>query len=121
LEIDTLIIGAGPAGLAIAGRLRKAGQNFEMLEKSEQVGSSWRNHYDRLHLHTVKELSHLPYLEFPESYPRYVARKDLVSYFESYVQKFEINPRFGEEIRSLVKTDDDRWKLSSKKGNEYLA
>lgn len=121
MEIDTFIIGAGPAGLAVAGRLRKAGHDFEMLEKSEQVGFSWRNHYDRLHLHTVKELSHLPYLEFPESYPRYVSKNDLVSYFESYVEKFEIKPRFGEEIQAIEKTEDHSWKIRSKKGSEYLA
>ena len=61
-----LIIGAGPAGLATAGRLRALGLSFEVVEQSDHLSPSWRNHYDRLSLHTVKQLSHLPHLPFPE-------------------------------------------------------
>ncbi|MGQ0734358.1 MAG: NAD(P)-binding protein, partial [Acidobacteriota bacterium] len=63
--MDTLIIGAGPAGLAVAGRLRAAGASFDILEQSARVGNAWHEHYDRLCLHTVKEHSHLPGLPFP--------------------------------------------------------
>ncbi|MDV7402454.1 NAD(P)-binding domain-containing protein, partial [Arthrospira platensis SPKY1] len=87
-----LIIGAGPAGLAMAGRLRQQGLSFELLEKSAAVGPLWRQHYDRLCLHTVKEHSHLPGLPFPEHYPRYVSRQQLVDYFEAYAQAFDIRP-----------------------------
>ena len=74
---DNLIIGAGPAGLATAGRMRKAGLAFTIIEQHDSVASSWRSHYDGLHLHTVNELSHLPHLPFPEGYPLYVSKEDL--------------------------------------------
>lgn len=121
MEKDILIIGAGPAGLAVAGRLRKAGLDFDLLEKSKQIGHSWHNHYDRLHLHTVKELSNLPHKEFPEDYPRYVPRQKLVEYFEDYAQEFAIKPRFGEEIDSLKKNPDGKWEVKSKAGHAYQA
>jgi len=35
------------------------------------LGASWRSHYDRLHLHTVKGQSHLPGLPFAKQLPRY--------------------------------------------------
>ena len=54
------IIGAGPAGLATAGSLAARGIRSVVLERANDVGSSWRGHYDRLHLHTVRWLSHLP-------------------------------------------------------------
>ena len=75
---DTLIIGAGPAGLAMAGRLRQAGHTFDLVDKAPNIASSWRGHYDRLHLHTVKKLSHLPGLPFPAAYPRFVSRDGLI-------------------------------------------
>jgi cation diffusion facilitator CzcD-associated flavoprotein CzcO len=39
-----VVVGAGPAGLAVAACLRKAGLDFTILEKENQVGSSWRRH-----------------------------------------------------------------------------
>jgi cation diffusion facilitator CzcD-associated flavoprotein CzcO len=36
---DVAIIGAGPAGLAVAACLRKAGLSFVILEKNQQVAS----------------------------------------------------------------------------------
>ena len=63
-KAHVLIIGAGPAGLAVAGRLRKKGIPFDLIEQSQQVGHAWHNHYERLHLHTVKEHSALPHLPF---------------------------------------------------------
>ena len=59
-ETETLVIGAGPAGLAVAAYLRRRGLRFEVLERSDAVGSAWRRHYERLHLHTVKRHSALP-------------------------------------------------------------
>jgi cation diffusion facilitator CzcD-associated flavoprotein CzcO len=55
------VVGAGPAGLAAGACLRKAGLDFIILEKEDQVGASWRRHYARLHLHTVKQYSSLPF------------------------------------------------------------
>jgi len=121
LETEILIIGAGPAGLAVAGRLRKAGLDFIILEKSEEIGHAWHHHYDRLHLHTVKELSHLPHKEFPESYPRYVSRQQLLNYFEDYAREFAIQPRFKESIISISKANENSWEAKTEAGNSYLA
>ncbi|MEM6803596.1 MAG: NAD(P)/FAD-dependent oxidoreductase [Bacteroidota bacterium] len=118
---DILIIGAGPAGLACAGRLRKAGIDFLMLEKSNEIGHSWVNHYDRLHLHTVKELSHLPHIEFPENYPRYVPREKLVRYMEEYAKEMRIEPLFEEEVAEISKTENDQWLIQTKKDSTFQA
>ncbi|HET6283425.1 MAG TPA: FAD-dependent oxidoreductase, partial [Polyangia bacterium] len=64
-ETGTVIVGAGPAGLAVAACLRRAGSPFVVLEQSDAgVGASWRKRYRRLHLHTAKQYSGLPYLPF---------------------------------------------------------
>ena len=77
IEIDTVIIGASAAGLATAACLKREKVPFVLLEQSGQVGSAWRNHYDRLHLHTSKGLSSLPHLVFPRQTPRYPAREQV--------------------------------------------
>ncbi len=58
--VDVYVIGAGPAGLAVAATLRERGLRAAVLDRGTSVGDSWRRHYDRLHLHTPRELSGLP-------------------------------------------------------------
>ncbi len=119
-DISVLIIGAGPAGLAIAGRLRKLHIPFEIIEKTEHVAPAWHEHYDRLHLHTVKEWSHLPHLPFPVDYPRYVSRQQLVKYYENYIHEFNIQPHFGEEVISIKKSND-KWRVKTLSGKKWEA
>ena len=51
---QVVVIGAGPSGLAVGASLQQRRIDFVILEKEHQVGSSWRRHYERLHLHTIK-------------------------------------------------------------------
>ena len=97
-----LIIGTGPAGLAIAGRLTHANVAFQMVEKAPMIASSWHAHYDRLHLHTVKRHSHLPYLPFPDDYPTYVPRQLLINYYERYAAHFSIRPTFNCGVKEIM-------------------
>ena len=96
-----IVIGAGPAGLATAACLGQLGVQACVLERSDSVGASWRSHYRRLHLHTVKELSALPGLPFPAQAPRYVPREQVVQYLEAYAEHFGICPIFGAAVRRI--------------------
>ncbi|HEV7491154.1 MAG TPA: NAD(P)/FAD-dependent oxidoreductase [Rhodanobacteraceae bacterium] len=108
---DTFIVGAGPAGLAVAAALQKKGVPFEILERNESVGSSWRHHYDRLHLHTPKQHSALPFVPFPKTYPRYPSRDQVVEYLENYAHTFDLRPQFGVDVLRCSRTADDRWEV----------
>jgi cation diffusion facilitator CzcD-associated flavoprotein CzcO len=98
---DTLVIGAGPAGLAVAACLQKRDVPFLIVERAATVGSSWRHHYDRLHLHTDRSHSALPYLPFPKGTPRYPTREQVIEYLDHYGRHFELAPHFGEEVQAL--------------------
>ncbi|MER9296423.1 NAD(P)/FAD-dependent oxidoreductase [Mesorhizobium sp. M0621] len=97
------IIGAGPAGLAIAACLRQAGQDFVLLETEQQSAPAWRRHYERVHLHTTKRYSSLPFVPFPKDYPRYVPRDLFAAYLDAYAQRFDLRPRFGEAVRAITR------------------
>ncbi len=116
---QNIIIGAGPAGLAAAACLKQAGLEYILLEKSNQLGNAWRNHYERLHLHTVKQWSHLPFKPFPDNYPTYVPRQKVVDYLDEYAKEFKIKPIFGEEVKH-VKKSNGHWELIEKSGKKYL-
>jgi len=76
---QAVVIGAGPAGLAAAATLQGEGGGAAVLER-DSVGSSWRKHYDRLHLHTVRLLSDLPGLRIDRREGRWVSRDGVVRY-----------------------------------------
>ena len=108
-----IIIGAGPAGLAVGACLTRVGVPFTMLERGQAVGESWRGHYDRLHLHTNKGSSALPFVAYPRGYPRYPSRDQVVAYLESYASAFHLEPRFGEEVVGAERRDD-HWEVATR-------
>ena len=72
-----------------------------MLEAGPALGHSWRHHYQRLHLHTVKQQSHLPGLPFGAAVPRYPSRAEVVAYLEAYAAHFGVVPHTGEPVRRV--------------------
>lgn len=99
---DTLVVGAGPAGLAVAACLLQRGEPLpQVVDKAQEVASSWRHHYERLHLHTVKTHSALPGLPFPADAPRYVPRQGVVDYLAAYARQHGIQPELGQEVLGI--------------------
>jgi cation diffusion facilitator CzcD-associated flavoprotein CzcO len=47
-----IVIGAGPAGLAVGACLSRTNIPYTILDRGQNVAATWRRHYDRLHLHT---------------------------------------------------------------------
>jgi len=119
-ESNTIIIGAGPAGLALGAELRRSGVSFVMLERGEHVAESWHRHYERLALHTPKRHSALPGLPFPRDYPTYPSRQQLIAYFDDYARTFDLHPEFGVDVSRCTRGADGRWSIETSVG-EYRA
>src|SRR5215210_7325071 len=97
---EVVVIGAGPAGLATAGALRHHGIGAVVIER-DAIGASWRRHYERLHLHTVRWLSHLPGYKFSRRHGRWVSRDGVIRYLEGYARHHDVDVRTGVEVRGL--------------------
>jgi cation diffusion facilitator CzcD-associated flavoprotein CzcO len=120
--VDAHVIGGGPAGLATAAALQQRGLRAVVLERSDSVGSSWRGHYDRLHLHTPRELSGLPGLPIPKQMGRWVSRDDVVRYLELYAAHHELDVRHGAEAVRVERTADGRsWAVLLADGSSVAA
>jgi putative flavoprotein involved in K+ transport len=90
-EPAVLVIGAAQAGLSIAARLNQLGVDTLVVEKWPRIGDSWRKRYHSLALHNSIHLNHLPYMEFPPTWPTYIPKDMLGNWFEFYADAMEIN------------------------------
>lgn len=113
--MKVVVIGAGPGGLAVAAQLRRRGLDVRVLERSERVGSSWRTHYERLHLHTVRWTSHLGEFRMPRSFGPWVARADVVRYLEDFAAHYGLEVSFGVEATRLDRAHGT-WRISTTTG-----
>ena len=95
--------------------MRAAGLDVTIFEKADNVGSAWRRHYDRLHLHTDRKHSGLPGMAMPKNYPLYPSRMEMVKYLETYAARFDIHPVFATEVSSL-RYDGTRWCATTANG-----
>jgi len=107
-KTNTLIIGASMSGLASAASLRNKNIDYIIIEKENQAVTPWRKHYDRLHLHTSKRFSHLPFKKFGKKIPRYPNRQQVIEYLEEYQKAFNINPFFNTKAIS-VRKEGESW------------
>jgi len=106
--IDALVIGAGPAGLAVSSELRRGGLTVMVFDKADRAGSSWSRHYDRLHLHTARKLSSLPGSTIPASKGQWVARDDFQRYLADYATTRGLDLQLGVSA-TTVRRDGDGW------------
>lgn len=113
-----VVLGAGPAGLAASAALRTRDVPSVVLERNEHVASTWRGHYDRLHLHTVRWLSHLPGYPIPRAEGPWVARDGVIRYLERYAEHHHLDIRTGIEV-SRIDRDDHGWVLRSPQGDVH--
>jgi putative flavoprotein involved in K+ transport len=110
-DFDAVVVGAGPAGLAVTAQLRRRGLDAVAVDRQDAPGATWRGHYDRLRLNTVRWLSHLPGHRIPRRYGPWVARDDVVSYLAEYAERLDVPVRQGIEARRLEPGAHRRWRV----------
>jgi putative flavoprotein involved in K+ transport len=120
-SLPVIVVGGGPAGLAVAASLSRRGVRALVLERSDAVGASWRRHYERLHLHTTRRLSGLPGMPFPRRYGRWVARADVVHYLDMYAVHHKLHVRTGVEVTRIERAADGGWAVRTAGGETFSA
>ena len=142
MVVETIIVGGSAAGLAVGACLKKKQRrgkqpSFIILEKEPKdvgVAVSWKNHYDRLRLHSDRRHSGLPHLPMSSSkYSKYPTKNQVISYMEDYAKHFDLVPRFGQQVKSIERYNDDdddstssspsklyRWRVTTTTNQVYV-
>ena len=91
---NTIIIGAGQAGLAAGYHLLKAREDFIIIDAAENIGDSWRKRWDSLRLFTPSQYDGLPGFPFPASRNTMPKKDEVADYFESLIRFFVMQEDF---------------------------
>ncbi|KAF2232532.1 FAD/NAD(P)-binding domain-containing protein [Viridothelium virens] len=118
-EPIVLILGAGQGGLTLAARLKQLGVETLMIDKIARVGDNWRKRYHELVLHDSICFNHMPYLPFPQNWPRFIPKDKLADWFEYYAGIMELNIWTGAELEASKWDEDSRkWTVTIRIGEE---
>jgi putative flavoprotein involved in K+ transport len=103
---DTVIIGAGQAGLATGYHLATMGRSFVMLEAGARVGDSWRSRWDSLRLFTPSEANGLPGMRFPARRWTFPTKDEMADFLERYAAAFDLPVRTRTSVTRLGRSAD---------------
>ncbi|EPQ61345.1 FAD/NAD P-binding domain-containing protein [Gloeophyllum trabeum ATCC 11539] len=88
---SVIIVGGGQNGLGVAARLKYLGISALVVEKLPKVGDNWRTRYEALCLHDPIWYDHMPYLQFPPTWPVFTPARKLADWLEAYAHSLELN------------------------------
>lgn len=103
-EVDVIVVGAGPAGLAVAIAAAEAGLKGEVVEKGVLVNSIF--HFPQgMTFFTTPELLEIGGLPFVTPYEK-PTRLEALKYYRRVVDSFGLQVSLGEEVTRLEKDGD---------------
>lgn len=94
-DVETLIIGAGQAGLATARQLTRRGAHCLILDAAQHIGDQWRHQYDSLRLFTSNSVNALPGMNFPGPGHAFATKDELADYLQEYAEQFNLPVQLG--------------------------
>lgn len=117
-HLDTVVIGAGHAGLAMSNLLTERGVGHAVLER-EQIASSWQNQrWDSFTLLTPNWATWLPGWHYQGDDPHgFMGRDDVVAYFEAYAKSFAAPVRTAVDVQSIEASSGNGYRLHTDTGD----
>jgi putative flavoprotein involved in K+ transport len=98
-RIETVVIGAGQAGLAVGYHLSRHGLPYVILESRDRVGGSWWDRWDAMRLFTPVSQDSLPGLKIRA--PTFPDCATMTRYFMEYATHFRLSVRTGRRVDAV--------------------
>ena len=107
--IETLIIGAGQAGLSTGYHLKRRGCPLLIVDGNARIGDNWRQQWDTLRLYTPAKYDGLPGLPFPADRWHCPQKDEVGDYLERYALRFDLPVRTSTRVERLEARPDGRY------------
>ncbi|MES9542306.1 NAD(P)-binding domain-containing protein [Actinomadura sp. NPDC000600] len=105
-ETDTLVIGAGQAGLATSHWLTKAGVEHLVVDRRDRLGGGWNDRWDSLHLVAPNFTVMLPGMPYAGPDPDgFMPRAEVVEHLTEYAAVINAPVRLGVGVVRLEPAD----------------
>jgi len=104
-HLETLVIGAGQAGLATAYHLKQAGRDALVVDAARRVGDGWRQQWDSLRLYSPARFDSLPGLEYGGPPWHFPSKDEFADYLERYAEELALPVRLGTRVLRLRRQD----------------
>ncbi len=123
MSASICIIGAGPAGLAVARALRGHGVKYDHFERHSGVGGLWdidspgSPMYESAHFISSRTVSGFTGFDMPEDFPDYPDHRRVLAYLQDFADAHHLtdNIQFHTEITSLEE-DGEQWRVTTADG-----
>ncbi|MCK9508439.1 MAG: NAD(P)-binding domain-containing protein, partial [Pigmentiphaga sp.] len=101
--IDTLVVGAGQAGVAVSEHLTQLGVPHLVLER-QRIAEAWRTgRWDSLVTNGPAWHDRFPGMTFDTDPDGFPAKDQVAAYFEAYAKQFGAPIRTGVTVQSVVR------------------
>jgi len=124
-----LIVGAGPAGLAVARALAARGLAYDHVERQAGVGGIWdidapgSPMYETAHFISSKTLSGFHGFPMGADLPDYPSHRQILAYLRDFADAYDLTGRiaFGTVVEEITKEPDGTWlvRFSAGPGRRY--
>jgi putative flavoprotein involved in K+ transport len=105
-RVETVVIGAGQAGLATGYHLATRGRRFVILDANQRIGDAWRTRWDSLRLFTPARYDGLPGWPFPAPAWSFPTKDEVADYLEADAARFDLPVRTGVRVDGLSREGD---------------
>lgn len=104
-RIDTVVIGAGQAGLSAGYHLAKRDLPFVILDADARIGDHWRDRWDSLKLYSPARYDSLPGMRFPAPSYHWPTAREMADFLEAYARHFDMPIRSGTRVERVEPVD----------------
>jgi putative flavoprotein involved in K+ transport len=117
--VDTVVVGAGQAGLLMSSLLRRARREHVVLDRRSTLGGGWQDRWDAFRLVSPNWLASMPGFPYRGDDPDgYMSRDELIAHFRDYAAAIDAPVELETDVTGLESMDDGarRFRLTTSRG-----